>query len=280
MRHSIIGFLIGNLALAATSASVEAQTIKPYNAAMFGSCTQGPNLNKLGGNNPTELLGSLVYNGKYMDADGVIKTGSTFQPLALPIETVPSNGSETPTCEEDFRMLATGSISVLGVSANAQKDDVYRLRVRLIAQQALANVPEDGSNKPVWTSTKFKPNFQAAFAMTDADVKDALLFRSINIYLVQMERYSNSAAGMLAGIFGGVKLSRDDSFKGTKVIVTGSSVSLPKKNYVAPVILPTILTAVKDALTPTGQSVAVAPALPTAVASAQANIMNDTTNAF
>jgi len=225
------------IALFAANAA-NGQTIKPYNAALFGSCTEGPDLGEMTkGGNPAGLLGSLVYEGQVLDKSGRPGPGLAREPIAVPIETEPSQGPETPTCAEDINVSASASISVLGLGISAAKNEVYRVRVRLIAKQRVSMVPEGGKNEYVWNSQKYKDNFRLAFASIDPKATTAYFFDTINLYILEVERYQKTS-GLFGSMWGGVAYARDNNFKGTRVIVTGASKPLFRSNYTAPTPAP------------------------------------------
>lgn len=225
-----------NVALAQNNPNVT-----DFSATSFDDCISGADIQKLTGvNNPMRLLGALTYIGPIMKSDGTIGTGWVRQPMALPLVNSDSTSPDVATCSKRFETTADGGINVLGISVSASKNEVYSVRVRLIARQSVAPVPVGNTLVQPWYSDRYKGAFQATVAATPTGVNDFFVFDDIAIYLLEVERYRKEAvgiAGVVQFISGSANYKRDEEFKGARVIVTGTAVPLSRSAFV---VLPTI----------------------------------------
>lgn len=235
--------LASAVALAAASAASAEVKIDPFKEDLFKGCVQGDDIGAMTKvSNPILLLGSVVHTGKVLNGQGQIVDGLVRKPLALPLITTDSASPDVSTCEHNFKVSADGNISFLGFGLNASKSDIYKVKVRLVARQKLAPVPEQGAQVQPWLSTVYKPQFTSVVSGTPAAVKDFFIFDNISIYLLDVEKYRKVGGG-LTGVFGvvtgGANYAKDEDFKGTKIIVTGDTVPLTREMYAttAPVVI-------------------------------------------
>ncbi|MBV2149157.1 hypothetical protein KRZ98_12790 [Sphingobium sp. AS12] len=211
--------------------------ISAFSKDLFTGCVQGRDIGSLTkSSNPILLLGSVVYTGKVLNDDGTIGSGLVRVPLPLPLITSDAGSPDISTCEHNFQTSADGSISFLGFSLNAAKSDIYKVSVKLVTRQRLAPIAQSGANVQPWFADLYQNQFKQILQSADAAVTDFFLFDNISIYLLQVERYKKANGG-LAGAFGAVvgggSYSRDESFKGTKLIVTGDPVPLTRTMFKA-----------------------------------------------
>jgi hypothetical protein len=230
MRKLVFGVLL-TTAFSSTPALAEVK-VEPFTSSLFSGCVSGNDIGQLvDSSNPISLLGSLVYTGDVLTPSG-IKRGLVRQPLALPIITTDSVSPDVTTCEHNFSVGADSNLSFLGFALSAKKSDIYKVKVRLVARQKVSPVAQNGSSVQPWLSETWKPIFSAAVEPTDAT--KFWIFDNISIYLLDVERYKKAGGG-LSGVFGlvtgGANYERDDSFKGTKLIVTGDSVPLTRAMF-------------------------------------------------
>lgn len=214
--------------------------IKEYSENLFQGCVSGDDIGVLTGvSNPLLLLGSMVYSGNVLTPQGP-KPGLVRQPLALPLITSDAASPDISTCEHNFSVKNDGNLTFLGFSLSASKSDIYKVRVRLVSRQKVAPVAQNGALVQPWFSDTWKPMFKQVVDSADSNVSNFYIFDNISIYLLDVEKYKKVNGG-LAGVFGinlgGANYAKDDSFKGTKLIVTGDTVPL-SRNMFGPITFP------------------------------------------
>ena len=223
----------------ASPALAEVQ-VQPFSSNLFAGCVAGRDIGVLTDvSNPLLLLGSIVYPGKILTPAG-IKDGLVRQSLPLPIVSTDAGSPDVSTCEHNFAVNTDANLSFLGFALTASKNDIYKVRVRLVARQKVAPVVQDGSTVQPWFSALWKLQFKQVIDSADPTVNDFFIFDNISIYLMDVEKYKKVGGGLL-GAFGlvtaGGNYKRDESFKGTKLIVTGDTVYLTRSLFgAAPII--------------------------------------------
>lgn len=235
------GALIGALTTLLTVTSVAAQdnpAIDNFNTAEFSSCYNGRDIGALTRvSNPLLLLGSLTYVGTVLGDNGQTTQGWVREPLSLPIITAETISPDQATCTVKFETVAGGSINFLGLSVNATAGDVYEATVRLISRQTIAPVAEGNVSVTAWRSTRYRDQLRSVISSVSPAVNDFYLFDNISIYIVDVKRYRRRQSGGILG-FGffssGINYDRVDDFKGTKLIVTGDTVSLTRLSFGIP----------------------------------------------
>lgn len=236
--------VIGALMAAFVAMPVLAQdnpSIDNFNAARFTGCYSGRDIGALTRvSNPLLLLGSLTYVGPVMGDNGQTSQGWVREPLSLPIVTAETTSPDQATCTVKFETVAGGSISFLGLSVNASAGDVYEATVRLISRQTIAPVAEGAVSVSAWRSTRYRDQFRSIVSSVSPTIRDFYLFDNISIYIVDVKRYRRRNGGGILnfGLFsGGVNYDRVDDFNGTKLIVTGDTVSLTRQSFGIPEML-------------------------------------------
>lgn len=219
-------------------------TIADYKADMFKDCIGGTDIGELAKlSDPIRLIGSLVYSGRIMLLGGKIGRGWAKAPIAFPVTSNESTSPETPTCSYTFETIADGSVNILGFSVAAGRTDVYKMSVRLLMKQSLATIAEGDMQVFPWQSVRYRDQLSATIGSVDQDVKDFFLFNDASVYVLQVDRYQKVAAsstGILGFFTASARYKRDETFTGTRIIVTGSPVLLARAAYTKalPVPLP------------------------------------------
>lgn len=237
----LIGALVGTLiaSLAATSAAAQDNpAIDNFNTAQFNGCYSGRDIGALTRvSNPLLLLGSLTYVGTVLGDNGQTTQGWVREPLSLPIITAETTSPDQATCTVKFETVSGGSINFLGLSVNASSGDVYEATVRLISRQTIAPVAEGDLSVTAWRSTRYRDQLRSIISSVSPTINDFYLFDNISIYIVDVKRYRRRGANPFLG-FGffssGINYDRVDDFKGTKLIVTGDTVSLTRLSFGIP----------------------------------------------
>jgi hypothetical protein len=235
-------FLCAALIAATSATAAQAQSLNnnvpDFQSSMFQNCTTGTNIGDVTKvSNPMLLLGSLLYFGTQTDLTGATSTGLIREPLALPIISSDATSPDQVTCNFAFEATGSTSLSIPGLSISAERGDVYKGSVRLVLRQNIATVPESGYNVQAWKSAKYREMFRSAIAFTPSTISEFKLVDNISVYIITAERYKRDNAGIAGaiGILGtSLKYKRDESFAGTKVIVTGDVVTLLRNNYTSP----------------------------------------------
>lgn len=211
--------------------------IADYRADLFQNCYAGRDIGALTRvSNPLQLLGAIAYIGPVMGPDGTTTQGWTRETLALPILAAEAIDPDNTTCTYEFEATSDGNVSVLGFTFGAERANLYRVNVRLIARQYLATVAEDGQQVKPWRSAIHKNQILAVLGGADSTVENFFLFDNISIYLLEVERFRKAGFGVggtLSLFSGGANYKRVESFKGTRLIVTGDPVVLKRSTYVA-----------------------------------------------
>ncbi len=225
---------IGAALLLCASPALADVKVQPFSQDLFAGCVAGQDIGALTEvSNPLLLLGSIVYSGKVLSTTGV-KDGLVRQSLPLPIISTDAGSPDVSTCEHNFSVNADANLSFLGFALGANKNDVYKVRVRLVARQKVAPVVQGGSSVQPWYSTLWRAQFKQVIDSAATGVNDFFIFDNISIYLMDVEKYKKVGGG-LSGAFGlvtgGTSYARDDSFKGTKLIVTGDTVHLTRTMF-------------------------------------------------
>lgn len=213
----------------AMSTGVHAQTLNPavadFNADMLKSCYAGENLGELlRMSNPLSLVGNVAF----MDTSWQGRRTLQRHPIALPVSVTEAASPDQTTCEYKLEATTTGALNILGLSAEATRGDVFRIEVRLVSRQALSQVAEEGQMRHVIEAEGYRSRFNRVLA-SHPRAERFFLVDDIAIYLLTTERYrrTSSAGGAMFSFLGGnVRYARDESFKGAKILVTGSLIPL------------------------------------------------------
>ena len=213
-------------------------SVADYAPSMFSNCYAGNDLAVATGiNNPLLLMGSLTYFAETIQPNGSVAKGWVREPLALPIFVPDNTNPDQTTCAVKFEAATTGSLSVMGLSLSASRGEVYSVTVRLISRQEIATVVEGQTQVPAYRAAAYHGAIASIMSSIPAGVDQFFVANNISIYLVQIERYKrgNGSGSFNFGVFtAGGNYSRDESFSGTKIIVTGNMTPLYRANYIAP----------------------------------------------
>lgn len=207
----------------------QAQSLNPrvadFNADMLKSCYAGENLGELlRMSNPLSLVGNVAF----MDTSWQGRRTLQRHPIALPVSVTEAASPDQTTCEYKLEATATGALSILGLSVEAARGDVFRIQVRLVSRQALSQVAEDGQMRHVIEAEAYRDRFSRVLA-SHPRAERFFLVDDIAIYLLTTERYrrtSNAGDAMFSFLGGNVRYARDESFTGAKILVTGSLIPL------------------------------------------------------
>jgi hypothetical protein len=216
--------------------------IQDYRTDLFGNCIGGTDIGELTKiSDPIRLIGSIVYSGPIMLSGGEIGRGWAKAPIAFPVTSSESTSPETTTCTYTFETTTNGSVNVLGFAIAAGRTDVYKISVRLLMKQSLAMAAENNTQVYSWQSVRYHDQISSTISSIDDTVKDFFLFNDVAIYLLQVDRYkkvSIGSSGVLGFFTAAASYKRDETFLGTKIIVTGSPVVLARSAYSKTLIPP------------------------------------------
>lgn len=216
-------------------------TIVPYSPSVFSNCL-GAGVQDVTTefkiSDPAEIFGSLVYITSDVGMDGVAKSSWTRQPVAVPFVVTQASNVDTPACSHTIEATANGNLSILGFSINAEKSDVYKMDLRMLAKQTVEDVQDGTIKKKAWISSQYKPSFAAAFASIEPTITSARFFDSLTLYVLRIEKYKRSTGGLggaIGWLAGGAAYKRDEGFRGTRLIATGTSTKLNRAFYAGPI---------------------------------------------
>lgn len=224
MKKAFVALIFVFFAFSSNAASPNL-SVNDFNTELLSNCVDGEDLGKrLNLANPLTVIGSLIFTEK--KADG--KIALRRQPMALPTIVSEAGSPDQTTCSITVRATADGALSILGVSADAKRDELYAITARLLTRQTLSTVAEKGSILTLIESEQYKPRFYSAISSRPS-AEDFFLVDNINVYLVEVERYKRSSGGVggviaYFGLAGAYK--KDESFRGNRLLVTGDMIPL------------------------------------------------------
>lgn len=219
---TIAAFIAGSSSATAQSLN---SAIADFNTAALSGCYTGDDLGALLNlSNPLSLLGSIGYTETL--ADGT--TRLRRQPMNLPSIVTEAASPDLTTCNLTLEATDSGSLNILGIAVQAERSNVFRIQARLITRQSLSTIVEDGQNIPVWESASYGNRFLSIINSRPSG-SNFFLVDNMSVYLVTVERYRRSGfsgLGIFASFGGSASYKRDESFTGTRILVTGDTVSL------------------------------------------------------
>lgn len=226
MKHFLA--VAGTLALLTGSGQAKAQSLNPnvadFNTQTLANCYTGTDLGALlNMSNPLTLIGSVGYTQTLPSG----RTRLQRQPMALPSIVQEAGSPDQTTCSLQLEATTGGSLQILGITAQAERSDVFKIEARLITRQLLSTVVQDEMNVPVWEADQYRTRFRNI--LERAGGSNYFLVDNINVYLVTVERYRRSnfsGVGIFAAFGGNVSYKRDENFKGARILVTGDTVPL------------------------------------------------------
>lgn len=218
--------LISALICSANVAHADNLSLDNYDSKALANCVDGKNLSAMMNiSNPQLVAGSVIYMGKSPGGKQELQREVTN----LPVISEDPTQAENTRCSVMMESTTEGNIDILGVlNAAASKDDVFKIEVRLISRQSVATVAENGSAVPAWRAEANAKRF-AKILKTSSSLDEYWGINTISIYLVSVEQYKKvsrraSATYMFAS--GGVKYAKNESFKGSRIVVTGEWVPI------------------------------------------------------
>ena len=199
--------------------------INEFNSEALSNCVTGEDLGlKLGMANPLTLIGSLIFTSMPINGRRTLYR----QPMALPSDVAEAGSPSQTTCNITLRATVDGSLTILGISAAAKRDELYSITARLLTRQTLATVVEDGLNVPVFASDLYAPRFRKAI-QSRPNSENFFLVDNINVYLIEVVRYrraGSTLSGLVAVFSGAGNYQKDESFSGVRLLVTGDTIPL------------------------------------------------------
>lgn len=217
------------VACMATISTAQAQALNPavadFNADMLRNCYAGENLGELlRMSNPLSLVGNVAF----MDTSWQGRRTLQRHPIALPVSVTEAASPDQTTCEYKVEATTTGGLNLLGLTVEATRGDVFKIEVRLVSRQALSQVAQDGQMLHVIEADAYRDRFRRVLA-SHPRAERFFLVDDIAIYLLTAERYrraSTAGSAVFSFLGGNVRYAKDESFRGAKILVTGSLIPL------------------------------------------------------